>query len=239
MAESLLAEGLARINAGLGQDLFADRLEIITKLLETYIAEIELFNQVYGLVKVKDRDELVVKHILDSLSPLGALASLPVFAEQSGEITLADVGSGAGLPGIPLAIALPRLHVTLIERMGRRAGFLRNVQAILALPNIEVAEGEMEKQKPGMYDIIAFRAFHPLEGRLLGALERLLKPKGVLAAYKGRMAAIQAETEPLDLTGRWEVIPCPVPFLDEERHLLLISRGGDGQPGETSKSQLK
>ena len=114
----------------------------LSPILQKYIEEIELFNQAYGLVKVKDRDELIVKHILDSLAPLELITQL---LKKSTCISLepwqiADVGSGAGFPGIPLAAHLPSAEFTLIERMGRRAGFLRNCIAVLGLSNVQVEE---------------------------------------------------------------------------------------------------
>ena len=230
MMDRVLSDGLAMIASTLDRDFLSGRMKETLQLLEKYIDEIELFNQAYGLVKVKNREELAVKHILDSLSPLRVLTKLPALAADmvaGGDVRLGDVGSGAGLPGIPLAIALPAARVTLIERMGRRAGFLRNVQAALALRNVTVAEMEMEKHPPGEFDLLCFRAFRPLDARLLAALFRLLKPGGVLAAYKGRRDAVLAEMAGLEgLVGAWEAAPCPVPFLEEERHVVLISPPG-------------
>jgi 16S rRNA (guanine527-N7)-methyltransferase len=220
-------------------------------LLETYIAEIERFNPAYGLVSVKSHEELVTRHIIDSLSPLGIIARLldgrlldgrmldpqrlpgPAGAVASAPPRrVADAGSGAGLPGIPLAVCLPSVHFTLIERMGRRAGFLRNVQAILGLSNITVEETEMEKAEGNRFDVIVFRAFRPLQPSILKSLTRLLKADGVLAAYKGRREAIDAEmaAAATELAGReWQALPCPAvlagdtPLTSEERHLVVIA----------------
>jgi 16S rRNA (guanine527-N7)-methyltransferase len=142
--------------------------------------------------------------------------------------TIADVGSGAGLPGIPLAIVMPTMEFTLIERMGRRAGFLRNIQAALGLSNVSIEEAEMEKVR-GRFDMVIFRAFRPLESKIFKALSRLCATGGVLAAYKGRREKTENEIAALeklqpDIAGRWSITPCPVPLLNEERHLLLISK---------------
>jgi 16S rRNA (guanine527-N7)-methyltransferase len=195
-------------------------------LLNRYCNEIELFNPVYGLVSVKDKTELIIKHILDSLTPVSIIKQL---ASASFSPRIADVGSGAGLPGIPLALALPDVSFTLIERMGRRAGFLRNTAAILPLPNVEVLETEMEQAPPEIADIVCFRAFHPLEPKILKDLFRLLKPDSYLAAYKGRRETICAEMAPLlailkQQNAEWNIIPCRVPFLDDERNLILIHK---------------
>jgi len=192
--------------------LIEGRLPVITDALLQYIEEIERFNPAYGLVKAADRDELIVKHILDSLAPLS-------FLEDSS--FLADVGSGAGFPGIPLAVCLPDVQVTLIERMGRRASFLQNVLALLGLSNCAVEETEMEKAVPGRFDTVTFRAFHPLTPELLKQLFRLLVPGGRLTAYKGRRNKTEAELSAAGL-GDFQLIPLTVPFLDEERNLALI-----------------
>jgi 16S rRNA (guanine527-N7)-methyltransferase len=244
--DDLLTAGLAALRQSDAdiERLLAGRSSQALSLLNAYIEEIERFNPAYGLVAVKDRRELVLKHILDSLAPLGIIARLLDGSLQGGRLIagsaeaasasienpagsapplIADVGSGAGLPGIPLAIALPEARFTLIERMGRRVGFLQNTQAILGLENTMVEEGEMEKALPGRFDLVVFRAFRPLTEPILRGLLRLLRTGGCLAAYKGRQAAIEAEMRAAgDLAGAWEALPCPVPFLDEERRLVLI-----------------
>jgi 16S rRNA (guanine527-N7)-methyltransferase len=191
----------------------------VLELLSRYIAEIELFNSAYGLVKVKDQEELVARHILDSLAPLGILLGL---LKNAAAPRIADVGSGAGLPGIPLAIAMPEARFTLIERMGRRAGFLRNAQAALSLSNVEVEEAEAEKAAPGRFDLVVFRAFRPLEPALVKSLLRLCVRGGGLAAYKGRRDTIDTELKTAGSAVICHVLPCPVPFLDEERHMVII-----------------
>ncbi|MCL2380630.1 MAG: 16S rRNA (guanine(527)-N(7))-methyltransferase RsmG [Treponema sp.] len=223
-ADTILEEGLAKLGL--------DGTRINSAALFRYIEEIELFNPAYGLVKVRDRRELIAKHILDSLAPLNAIRSLTADTPQ--ETRIADVGSGAGLPGIPLAICMPEVEFVLIERMGRRAGFLRNVAAVLALANVRVEEAEMEKISPAScFDIAVFRAFRPLEPAIFKGLSRLLAPGGVLAAYKGRRQAIEEEMASLfgamektalPCISGWETLPLEVPFLEEERHLLLIRR---------------
>jgi 16S rRNA (guanine527-N7)-methyltransferase len=227
--DELLEQGLRRLRES-DPDihrLLKPRMETVSRLLNMYIEEVELFNPAYSLVKVQDRQELVVKHILDSLGPLGILSR---FLQEGGEgpRQIADVGSGAGLPGIPLAICLEAHRFTLIERMGRRAGFLRNVQALLGLGNVAVEEGEMEKAEAGRFDLVTFRAFRPLEPGLVKALFRLLAPQSTprrdhaaLAAYKGRGDKVRVELAGLDAL-HWELLPVRVPFLEEERHVVML-----------------
>ena len=215
-------------------DIIAPRLESVVSLLVAYVREIESFNPTLSLVGTDDRRELVTRHILDSLSPLGIMADSLARsglakgkAQGTNPVHIADVGSGAGLPGIPLAIALPDARFTLIERKGRRAGFLRQTLETLGLPNVSVEEQEMEKVKPGRFALVTFRAFRPLDPRIHKKLARLCANGGILAAYKGRREKTEAEMAALEqavpsLAGRWEILPCPVPRLDEERHLVLL-----------------
>jgi 16S rRNA (guanine527-N7)-methyltransferase len=223
----ILFDGLLQLcKNSVVNNIIAPRREEITRLLHKYITEVELFNPALGLVGSCDRRELVVKHILDSLAPLAVL--MQYLGRYTEKPMIADVGSGAGLPGIPLAIVLPNMEFTLIERMGRRAGFLRNTQAALGLSNVSVEEAEMEKTC-GRFDMVTFRAFRPLAPDILKALFRLCATGGILAAYKGRREKTENEIAALEklqpnLAGRWNITPCPVPLLNEERHLLLISK---------------
>ena len=242
--------------------LIISRVDDFISRLVLFLNEIELFNPAYGLVGTNDTQELIVKHILDSIAPLGILSRLlknHAFRSQRPddraypvpENMIADAGSGAGLPGIPLAAAMPDARFTLIERMGRRAGFLLNTKAVLSLSNITVEENELEKTE-GCFDLVTFRAFKPLEPKLLKTLYKICKPSGIIAAYKGKREKIESEMTLLAMnneqgteekkqlaanntrfqncgnqgienkTLRWEAIPYTVPFLDEERHLLVI-----------------
>ena len=210
--------------------LLAPRHDQIISHLNTYINEIKLFNDAYGLVAVKSDEELVVKHILDSLAPLGIISRLAAKAANNAACNaalhalpqIADAGSGAGLPGIPLAIALPQYHFTLIERMERRADFLWNAKAVLGLSNITIEKEELEKIRTGQFSLVTFRAFKPLEPKLLAALFNICTEQGIIAAYKGRHEKIMEEIAPLEKLCKWKALPCNVPLLNEERHLLVI-----------------
>mgnify|MGYP006291824023 FL=1 len=213
-ADRALGEGLAALGLSLGDEARGR--------LERFIQEIELWNPRLKLVAAAGR-ELVVKHILDSLAPHAVLAA--VLGECSrGEI--ADLGSGAGLPGIPLAIALPHAHVSLIERSGRRVGFLRNCVAVLKLSNVTVVERDaflvaQEERR----QLVVMRAFLPLSDALLDAVAGMLVPGGTALLYKGRLSVAQADQElasehPAFAEARLE--PVSVPFLTDERHLLVL-----------------
>jgi 16S rRNA (guanine527-N7)-methyltransferase len=169
-------------------------------------------------VKASGRD-LAVRHILDSLAALPILAPLP-------RARAADIGSGAGLPGIPLAIALPDSHFSLIEPSGRRCRFLENQRVLLGLSNVEIMQQRLE-ELDGVWDLLVFRAVWPLEPGILGRLTRVLAPGGTIAAYKGRRSRLDPELEAAETAGlEWELIQLAPPFLDEERHLVLLRRPG-------------
>jgi 16S rRNA (guanine527-N7)-methyltransferase len=205
-AAQLLSEGLRR----LGIDCPPARLQA----LERYRLEVERWNRRYGFVKASGRD-LVVRHFLD------ALAGLPLIARQPARRTVLDVGSGAGFPGLPLAVFLEDSQVALLERSRRKAAFLSNVVALLGLANVRVLERELRGLEE-RFELITFRAWSPL-GRELPGLRRLLAPGGWVAAYKGRRERIDEELKEAALAS-WEakVSPLEVPFLDEERHLVLL-----------------
>jgi len=222
----VLADGLEKLcHDESAEKLISPRRAAIFTLLVQYIQLIEQYNPTLSLVGTDTRHGLILRHILDSLAPLGVISNL--LAEYGGNRTVADIGSGAGLPGIPLAIALPDAAFTLIECKGRRAHFLRTARAELGLANVTVEEAEMEKTKPGRFALVTFRALKPLEPKLFKCLFRLCIDGGTLAPYKGRREKIAMEITALgkalpDIPRRCELIPYHVPFLDEQRHLLII-----------------
>ncbi len=214
------ADLLSRGLAALGLDPGEDRLPRLVK----YAQEIELWNPAYGLVKASG-DELLVKHILDSLAALPVLERLGLPRDR-----IADLGSGAGLPGIPLAIFLPGSAVTLVERMERRVRFLENQKARLGLSNVAIVQAEAERAPGGPFDLVTFRAFRPFsERKLFLGVTKLVPAGGAIAAYKGRLQTAREELAALapdpvlgPLAARAEVLPLTVPFLEEERCLVIL-----------------
>jgi len=205
-AAQLLAEGLERLRIHCSPA----RLEA----LERYRLELERWNLHYGFVKASG-GELVVRHFLDSL------AGLPVLSRLSPRGTVLDVGSGAGFPGLPLALFLEDSQVVLLERSARKAAFLSNVILLLGLGNARVLEMQLRDLEQ-RFELVTFRAWSPLD-RELPALRRLLAPGGSIAADKGRRERIDQELERAGLAaGEVEVVPLEVPFLAEERHLVLL-----------------
>jgi 16S rRNA (guanine527-N7)-methyltransferase len=186
--------------------------------LLAYLALLERWNRTYNLTAIRDPHEMVGKHLLDSLAMLPALARCGV-----GDGALADLGTGAGLPGIPLAIARPGLQVTLVESNGKKARFLREALRTLQLGNARVAESRIETlEEPEAYDAITARALAtlPLIIELGG---HLLKPEGKLLAMKGA----RPDSEIAALPAGWaveSVLALTVPGLNAERHLVVVTR---------------
>ncbi|WP_455382240.1 16S rRNA (guanine(527)-N(7))-methyltransferase RsmG [Salinispira pacifica] len=192
------------------------------ELLDLYLSEVELWNRRVDLVKVADRHDLVLRHILD------CLAAVPVLSEY-GLTDWADVGSGAGFPGIPLSIFLPGYRFTLVERSGKRAAFLRGVVAVLRLSDrVEVHEGDVARLSRSFSGVV-FRAFRPFTAEVVKTLSRVVQEKGALVAYKGTRRAIDAELSALTESFTLDSVKrIEVPFLDEERHLVLARRAPTG-----------
>jgi 16S rRNA (guanine527-N7)-methyltransferase len=185
--------------------------------LLAYLALLDRWNRTYNLTAIRDPREMVAKHLLDSL------AMHPFVATGR----LADLGTGPGLPGIPLAIARPQLQVTLVESNGKKARFLREAVRTLDLGNARVAESRIEAlAEPGAYDAITARALATLPlilelgGHLLGADGRLLALKGT-----------RPDEEIAALPPGWRlqaVHPLAVPGLAAERHLVVVGRAPAG-----------
>ena len=201
--------------------------EALAAKMESYIKEIILFNSAYNLTNTSDRDELVVRHIFDSLVAWPKIAEL-----AGGPVVLADIGSGGGLPGIPLAAAFSLLpefndvHFELVERMEKRCAFLENCAAILGLKNVTVVNSEAERLPQEAYNLITFRAFRPLDKKMAKTLLRIVKPQGYLCAYKAKLENIKEEMSAITgLVPDYEVQPLHVPGLeDSERNLVLIKK---------------
>lgn len=186
--------------------------------LLAYLALLARWNQTYNLTAVRDPREMLARHLLDSLAMHDAVADL---AARGGR--LADLGTGPGLPGIPLAIALPGLQVTLVESNGKKARFLREAVRQLGLANATVAESRIEALAlPGQFDAITARALATLP-LILELGGHLLAPGGRLLAMKGVVP--QDEIAALPAGWRVEAIqPLRVPGLDAERHLVIVGR---------------
>jgi 16S rRNA (guanine527-N7)-methyltransferase len=183
-----------------------------------YLALLARWNRAYNLTAIREPREMLIKHLLDSLAMHPHLAGIG---------TLADLGSGPGLPGIPLAIVRPQLSVTLVESNGKKARFLRAAARTLRLANAHVAESRIEAfDAPGTFDAITARALATL-GEILRLGGHLLKPQGRLLAMKGAIPGDEIAALPAGWTVE-AVHPLVVPGLGAERHLVVVGRSASG-----------
>jgi 16S rRNA (guanine527-N7)-methyltransferase len=205
------AELHAELERGLSA-LGLDAAALAPPLL-AYLALLERWNRAYNLTAIRDPREMVTRHLLDSL------AMHPYVDSDN----LADLGTGPGLPGIPLAVALPGLRVTLVESNGKKARFLREAVRTLGLGNARVAESRAEAlDEPAAYDRLTARALDTLAG-IIAVGGHLLKPGGELLAMKG----VRPIDEIAALPPGWSVTrvhPLRVPGLVGERHLVAVRR---------------
>lgn len=201
-----------------------DEIPSLCQKMESYIKELILFNSAYNLTNTSDHDELVTRHILDSLS---AAQNIKKIAEKIGpDVKIADIGSGGGLPGIPLAAAFPQFNFFLVERMAKRCAFLENCAAILGLKNVTVWNKEAEKVPAESFDISVFRAFRPLDEKMIKTLLSLTKTGGFLAAYKAKSENIKTEMDAINkIVPEYNVEKLFVPGLeDSERNLVIVKK---------------
>jgi 16S rRNA (guanine527-N7)-methyltransferase len=210
MTEHTLPAGVA---AALERGLAAMDLDAaLAPPLLTYLNLLDRWNRTYNLTAIRDPLEMVTRHLLDSLA-------MQPFLESG---TLADLGTGPGLPGIPLAIARPQLQVTLVESNGKKARFMREAVRQLGLGNARVAESRAEAlAEPGAYDHLTARAMDTLAG-IIQVGGHLLRPGGRLLAMKG----VHPHDEIAQLPSGWQVeqvLPLHVPGLTGERHLVVVA----------------
>ena len=203
--DARLAAGLS----GLGLVLAPGQVEALERL----VGELAEWNERFNLTAIKEPAEVVDKHLLDSLAVLPHLKGL----------SIADIGTGAGFPGLPLAIADPGRRFTLVESTGKKANFVRHAARVLALPNVEVVQARAESYRPA-------RPFDSVIARALGPLAEFIRVAGHLAGRGGRLLAMKGkvpEQELSALPAGWKVIavhPVAVPGLDAERCVVELGK---------------
>lgn len=182
--------------------------------LAQFVALLEKWNRAYNLTGTRDAADLVTRHILDSLSVRPFLQG----------ISILDVGTGAGLPGLPLAMVEPRRQFTLLDSGGKKITFVRHVVAQLSLGNVTVEQCRVEAYAPAdPFDSVVCRAFTSLESfcRRCGSL---VAAGGRLIAMKGRLEGSETSALP----AGWRIAsadPVSVPGLDGQRHIIVLERG--------------
>jgi 16S rRNA (guanine527-N7)-methyltransferase len=203
--EERLESGLRELSISVGSQGLARLVE--------YVALLDKWNRVYNLTAIRDAERIVSVHLLDCLAVVPYLRGNRVL----------DVGSGAGLPGIPIALARPDIRVTMLDSSHKKTAFLRQAVAELQLKNAAIVCERAESWRPPeRFDCIISRAFAELSEfvRLTG---HLLAPGGLLAAMKGVHPHGEIEKLPREFRVT-EVRRLFVPGLGAERHLVLIER---------------
>ena len=182
--------------------------------LSAYLVLLAKWNRVYNLTAIREPEKMATHHVADALSVL------PHLPQQAG-LRLLDVGSGGGVPGLPLAIARPDWHVTVLDSNQKKGAFLRQAAIELALTNVEAVTARIEEYSPtARFDVIISRAFAELSQFVEASLPRLA-PGGRIAAMKGvyphdEIAGLQRGARVVD------TVRLTVPGVDAERHLVLL-----------------
>ena len=213
MREAGLELGVAVLGLALSHKQVTD--------LNTFLQELGRWNRVHNLTSVEGEQASIDLHLIDSI------AILPIMREflPTTQVQIADLGSGGGLPAIPIAIAEPNWRISLIEAVRKKTAFLQNVKGKLGLSNASIYSDRVEQvaiQEPGKYDAVISRAFTSLD-RFLDLAEPFLKPGGLVFAMKARRA--DEELSAIS-TERWRLLAdriVVIPNSTAERRLLVFT----------------
>jgi len=201
-----------RLRTGLAAMHIDATPELITQFMHL-LRLLDKWNRAFNLTAVRDPAEMVARHILDSLSARPFLSGVSVL----------DAGTGAGFPGLPLALVEPHRHFTLLDSGGKKIRFVRHVLGELALDNVIVEQLRVEAFEPAdLYDVVISRAFSSL-GVFVRRCAGLVATGGCLLAMKGRYP----ESELAGVPGTWkvtDVVRLEVPGLSGERHMVVMRR---------------
>ena len=198
----------ARLEQGVAELKLSLPAEAVSRLLD-YQALLERWNAAYNLTAVRDADEMVTRHLLDSLAILPHVQGA----------TLADLGTGPGLPGIVLAIAAPGREILLVDSNGKKVRFLREAIRALKLDGVRAVQSRVEDVQ-GQFDCITARAFASFAD-MLGWGGHLLAPGGIWLAMKGKQSEDELSGVPTTFVVR-ETHVLTVPGLDAERRLVVL-----------------
>ena len=206
---------LAELAAELGVALDSAQCGRLLRFAELLLK----WNRVHNLTAIERPEQIVTHHLLDSL----AIAPLLDELARGRALRVLDVGAGGGLPGVPLAIAMPQHHFTLIDKVGKKVAFVQQAKVELALANVEAVHARVEDFCAAAFDVIVSRAFSSLAD-FVRLTRGLIAADGVWCAMKG--AVPRDEIEELARTVRdvrlARTVKLHIPRLHAERHLLLI-----------------
>jgi 16S rRNA (guanine527-N7)-methyltransferase len=213
MSNDLVSLGIENLGLDLSSGNISD--------LELFLQEMGRWNQVHNLTAIEGEKNSVRLHLIDSITVLPVMRRILGLSKPK----IADLGSGGGLPAIPIAILQPEWHLTLIEAVRKKTAFLQHVRGKLGLSNIQVLSERVEvvaKSQPGQFDAVISRAFTNLAHFLELSLP-LLKPNGLVFAMKAKRADEELQDVCMD---DWRLVadePLEIPNLEVERRLLVLS----------------
>lgn len=229
------------LEAGLRQGAQALGLALddaqVTRLLD-YLALVQKWNKVYNLTALREPDEMLSHHLLDSLAVVAPLQRQLARRASGPAPRLLDVGAGAGLPGVVLAICCPGLQVTCVDTVGKKAAFVQQVAASLRLPNLRGLHARVETLNAATghaYDVVCSRAFASLVDFTTWSVAALA-PGGVWLAMKARDPAEECRALP-PAVAVFHVEPLQVPGLDAERCIVWlrpVQADGAAHPAEAA-----
>lgn len=201
--QELLKKGLSELGINISAD-------IVNKFLH-YLSELIKWNRAYNLTAVTNESDIIIKHFFDSLLFLKA------FPEGDGNIC--DIGSGAGFPGVPIAIVKPDVLVTLIEPSRKKCAFLKNVKRVLSLEKVQVVESRVESVREAAFDIATTRALFDIR-EFLKKTEHLVKKGGCFIVSKG--PKYREELENIPSHARFFHVAATLPLTSLQRHLIRV-----------------
>jgi 16S rRNA (guanine527-N7)-methyltransferase len=207
------AQCTARRIGAYARELDVELSTVQCEVIEHFVRLLLRWNQIHNLTAITNEDEILTHHLLDSLSLVNELPAAP-------PLKILDAGAGAGLPGIPLAVALPGHHFTLVDAVAKKCAFMTQARLELGLTNVEVLHRRLEQLSGAQFDVIVSRALGSL-ATFVSLTRHLLAPDGRWIAMKGLLAEEELRELPPDVAVS-RTVKLRVPLLEEARNLVML-----------------
>lgn len=202
-AKKLLTDGLVKLGI--------EPSDSVISTFEKYLHELKKWSRAYNLTALKKNEDIVIKHFLDSLLYLTVI--------PEGRWNICDIGSGAGFPGLPIAIVRHELNITLIEPSWKKAAFLKHMKRTLSLANVEVLESRAEDIREKIFDIAVTRALFSMSD-LIKKTGHLVKENGFFILNKG--PKFEEEIKKLPSAAKYEIIKVSLPETSLSRNIIKV-----------------